>query len=66
MEDPLWIVKILQCEGGDVERLLEPQNISWYLRLDLTLSTLNSLYLALQSLLYLYMFDIVCVFTLVF
>ena len=27
------IVKILLCEGGDVEQWLEPQNISWCLRL---------------------------------
>ena len=27
------IVKILLCEGGDVEQWLEPRNISWCLRL---------------------------------
>ena len=27
------IVEILLCEGGDVEQWLEPQNISWCLRL---------------------------------
>ena len=27
------IVKILLCEGEDVEQWFEPQNISWYLRL---------------------------------
>ena len=36
---PVWeglcgrIVKILLCEGGDVEQWLEPRNISWCLRL---------------------------------
>ena len=36
---PVWevlcgcIVKILLCEGGDVEQWLEPRNISRYLRL---------------------------------
>ena len=43
MEDPLWIVEILLCEGGDVEQWLEPQNMSLCLRLRLDSLSLNSL-----------------------
>ena len=63
----LWIVEILLCEGGDIEQWHEPRNISWCLRLDLSLSTLYSLYiLHCYSYSFLYMLDIACVLTLVF
>ena len=45
------IVKILLCEGGNVEQWLESRNISLCLCLIFCLSTLNSLYLVLLLLL---------------
>ena len=42
------LVKILLCEGGDVERVLEPQNISLCLRLIHFLLTLSYLYCVLH------------------
>ena len=64
MEDPQWIVKILLCEGGNVEQWLKLQNISWCLCLNLSLSTLFSLYiLYCYFCSYPYMLDIVCVLT---
>ena len=55
------IVKILLCEGGDVEQWLEPQNKSLCLRLIHYLSTLSLLYLALVYIVHIHMLDIVCV-----
>ena len=56
------IVKILLCEGGDVEQWLEPRNISYCLCLIHYLQTLSLLYLALLYIVHIsYMFGIVCV-----
>ena len=61
------IVKILLCEGGDVEQWLEPRNIFLRLHLDLSISQLSTLYiLHCYYCSYIYMLDIVCVHTLVF
>ena len=52
------IVKILLCEGGDVEQWLEPRNISWCLRLILSLTlSLSLLYVVHIT----YMLGIDCV-----
>ena len=55
------IVKILLCEGGDVEQWLEPRNISCSLCLIHYLITLPLLYLALLFIAHIHMLDIVCV-----
>ena len=57
------IVKILLCEGRDVEQWLEPRNISWCLRLIHYLYTLSLLYLTLFHIVHIisYMLGIVCV-----
>jgi len=55
------IVKILLCEGGDVEQWLEPRNISCCLRLIHYLFTLSLLYLALLYIAHIHTLVIVCV-----
>ena len=55
------VVKILLCEGGDVEQWLKPQNISLCLRLIHYLSTYLSFILHCFILFISYMLDIVCV-----
>ena len=56
------IVKILLCEGGDVEQWLEPRDMFCCLRLIHYLLTLSLLYLALLYIVHItYMLGIGCV-----
>jgi len=55
------IVKILLCEGRDVEQCIKPRNICCCLRLIYYLSTLSLLYLILLYIAHIHMLDIVCV-----
>jgi len=55
------IVEILLCEGGDVEQWLEPQNISWCLRLIHCL-LISLLYFVLLYIVHIiYVLGIICV-----
>jgi len=60
------IVKILLCEGEDVEQWLEPQNMSWCLRLSRYLSTLSLFISFIAFIVLIHMLDIVCVPSLMF
>jgi len=55
------IVKILLCEGWNVEQWLEPRNISCCLCLIYYILTLSLLYLVLLYIAYIHLLDIFCV-----